>query len=126
MILDTNALSAWADGNPSCRDAFMQAATIVVPAIVLGEFRFGILQSRHRERYEQWLTHNLPTIELAPILPDVAETYAKIRLHLKSRGTPIPPNDMWIAAFTCHRRLPILSNYAHFDLVPNLMRIPFI
>jgi tRNA(fMet)-specific endonuclease VapC len=72
MILDTNALSAWADGNPSCREAFMQAATVVVPTIVLGEYRFGILQSRHRERYEQWLAHNLPTIELAPILPDVA------------------------------------------------------
>jgi tRNA(fMet)-specific endonuclease VapC len=103
-----------------------------IDSLIAAEFseidpdRFGILQSHHHERYEQWLTRNLPTIELAPILPDVADIYARIRLHLRSRGTPIPPNDMWIAAFTCHRRLPILSNEAHFDLVPNLTRIPFV
>jgi len=125
MILDTNALSAWADGTPGCRAAFLQARLIVIPAIVLGEFRFGILQSRHRVRYEQWLSENLRVAELGVIGDDAATRYVQIRLHLKSRGTPIPPNDMWIAAFVLTRNLPLLSNDAHFDLVPNLTRIPF-
>ncbi|MFU8893754.1 MAG: hypothetical protein ACNA8L_09010 [Luteolibacter sp.] len=80
MILDINALSAWADGRPGCRAAFMQARSLVVPAIVLGEYRFGILQSRHRERYEQWLSRHLPTAELALINAEGAAYYADIRL----------------------------------------------
>jgi len=48
MILDTNALLAWADGNPACRPVFAEASRLVVPAIVLGEYHYGI---RHRSRY---------------------------------------------------------------------------
>lgn len=125
MILDTNALSAWADGHPGCREVFMQARSIIVPAIVLGEYRFGILQSRHCERYQQWLNRNLPNAELAVIGAETARHYADIRLYLKSCGTPIPPNDLWIAALVRQRNLPLLSNDAHFDLVPDLMRIAF-
>jgi tRNA(fMet)-specific endonuclease VapC len=51
MILDTNALSAWADGNSACRPVFAEASRLVVPAIVLGEYHYGIRQSRHRSRY---------------------------------------------------------------------------
>jgi tRNA(fMet)-specific endonuclease VapC len=58
MILDTNALSAWADGNPACRTAFIEASRLVVPVIVLGEYQYGIRQSRHRARYEEWLARN--------------------------------------------------------------------
>jgi tRNA(fMet)-specific endonuclease VapC len=59
MILDTNALSAWADGAAAVRPALSSAARLVVPAVALGEYLFGILQSRHRERYERWLAGNL-------------------------------------------------------------------
>jgi len=60
MILDTNALSAWAEGNPACRSAFAEAQRLLVPSIVLGEYLYGIRQSRYRSRYEQWLAANLP------------------------------------------------------------------
>jgi predicted nucleic acid-binding protein len=66
MILDTNALSAWADGNPACRPAFAEASRLVVPVIVLGEYHYGIRQSRHRSRYEDWLTKNLLFAEIQP------------------------------------------------------------
>ncbi len=125
MILDTNALSAWADGLASARDAFLSATRLVVPVIVLGEYQFGIRQSRHRKRYEDWLVRNLPSVELAAISPDLAGIYADLRLHLKSQGTPIPANDLWIAALVLQLGLPILSNDIHFDHVPHLVRIPF-
>lgn len=60
MILDTNALSAWADGQPSNRPVFASAVRLIVPFIVLGEYQFGIRQSRYRPKYEAWLTANLP------------------------------------------------------------------
>lgn len=125
MILDTNALSAWADGNPACRPAFLQAAKLVVPAIVLGEYLYGIRQSRHRQRYEDWLAQNLPLAEVHPVTEATAGHYADLRIHLKNSGTPIPANDLWIAAIALETSLPLLSNDAHFDLIPDLNRLAF-
>ncbi|MEY2429416.1 MAG: hypothetical protein QOJ40_2301 [Verrucomicrobiota bacterium] len=90
-----------------------------------GEYRFGILQSRHRQRYEKWLRSNLPATDLATIEQATAREYAGIRLELKQRATPIPTNDGWIAALARQHALPILSNDAHFDAVSGIQRIAF-
>lgn len=55
MILDTNALSAFADGDEGIRPILEAAACLVIPSIVLGEYYFGVLQSRYRRKYEEWL-----------------------------------------------------------------------
>ncbi len=125
MILDTNALSAWADGQPEVRTVLLAAPRLIVPTVVLGEYWFGILQSRHRARYEQWLDENLPTVELAVIGHVTARTYAQVRVQLKQRGTPIPANDVWIAALAIQHDFPILSNDTHFDAVTGVRRIGF-
>ncbi|MCI0534991.1 MAG: PIN domain-containing protein [Verrucomicrobiales bacterium] len=125
MILDTNALSAWADGTAAIGAALSSAGRLVLPAVALGEYLFGILQSRHRQRYEDWLTANLPTVDLAIVGYRTAREYAKIRLELKQRATPIPANDAWIAALARQYVLPILSNDTHFDAVPGIQRISF-
>jgi predicted nucleic acid-binding protein len=125
MILDTNALSAWADGVAGLRSALSSASRVVVPSIVLGEYLFGILQSRYQRRYEQWLAAHLPGVELASIGYATAREYAGIRLELKQRATPIPANEVWIAALVRQHRLPLLSNDTHFDAVSGLQRIPF-
>ena len=125
MILDTNALSAWAEGDPACREPFLSAERIVVPVVVLGEYLFGIRQSRFRQRYEAWLSLHLPSAELYPVTPKAAGMYADARLWLKAKGTPIPSNDLWIAATALERDMPVLSKDAHFDLVPGVRRISF-
>jgi tRNA(fMet)-specific endonuclease VapC len=125
MILDTTALSAWADGDPACRDAFLAATRLVLPVIVLGEYLFRIRQSKFRSRYEEWLATNLPMAEILPVTANTSGIYADARLWLKLNGTPIPSNDLWIAALTLEHRLPLLSNDTHFDRVPGLQRIPF-
>ena len=125
MILDTNALSAWADGNPACRPAFAEASRLVVPVIVLGEYHYGIRQSRHRSRYEDWLTKNLLFAEIQPVSEITASHYAEIRIRLKANGTPIPANDIWIAAIALELKLPLLSNDNHFDMIRELNRVAF-
>jgi tRNA(fMet)-specific endonuclease VapC len=125
MILDTNALSAWADGNPACRPAFAEASRLVVPAIVLGEYYYGVRQSRHRSRYEDWLSKNLLFAEIQPVSEITASQYAEIRIRLKTNGTPIPANDIWIAAIALELNLPLLSNDHNFDLIPKLARVAF-
>ena len=125
MILDTNALSAWAEGIPAVEAPLRSADRLVVPSIVLGEYYFGIRQSSHRRRYEDWLRRYLPLTAIATINHATASVYADIRLELKRAGNPIPSNDAWIAAIARQHVLPVLSNDAHFDAVEQLQRIPF-
>jgi predicted nucleic acid-binding protein len=123
MILDTNALSAWADGNVDIEPVLRSANRLVVPSIVLGEFDFGTRQSRFRRRYTEWLEESLHFAEVATIDQITATYYGEIRLALKKAGEPIPVNDTWIAAVAAQFKLPILSKDAHFDLVEGLRRL---
>ena len=125
MILDTNALSAWVEGLATVEAAFRSADRLVVPSVVLGEYYFGIRQSRHRNRYEEWLRRYLPLAEIAAVTSATADAYADIRLELKRLGHPIPPNDAWIAALARQHALPVLSNDTHFDVVDGIRRIAF-
>ena len=125
MILDTNALSAWVEGLATVETAFRSADRLVVPSVVLGEYYFGIRQSRHRSRYEEWLRRYLPLAEIAAVTSATADTYADIRLELKRLGHPIPPNDAWIAALARQHALPVLSNDTHLDVVDGVRRIAF-
>ena len=97
----------------------------VVPSVVLGEYYFGIRQSHYRHRYEDWLARYLPLTEIATITSATADPYAAIRLELKRLGTPIPPNDVWIAALARQHDLAVLSSDSHFDLVDHIKRIAF-
>jgi predicted nucleic acid-binding protein len=54
---------------------------------------------------------------------ETAGHYAEVREELKSKGHPIPANDLWIAALARQHRLPVLSRDEHFDFVPGLKRI---
>ena len=125
MILDTNALSAWAEGRVSVEAPLRTADRLIVPSVVLGEYYFGIRQSRQRVRYREWLARYLPLTEIAAVTAATADAYAEIRLELKRLGTPIPPNDAWIAALARQHGLSILSNDRHFDVVSGVRRIDF-
>ena len=125
MILDTNALSAWAQGDAGVEAPLRSAERLVIPSVVLGEYYFGIRQSRHRLRYQKWLSRFLPLTEIATVTSATADAYADIRLELKQRGSPIPPNDVWIAALARQHALPVLSNDSHFDAVDRIQRIAF-
>ena len=125
MILDTNALSAWAEGRAAIETPLRSADRLVVPSVVLGEYYFGVRQSRQRIRYEDWLARYLPLTEIATVTSATADAYADIRLELKRLGTPIPPNDTWIAALARQHVLPVLSNDRHFDVVSGVQRIAF-
>jgi tRNA(fMet)-specific endonuclease VapC len=122
MILDTNALSAIADNEPAAAHMAYQAATIELPVIVLGEYRFGIGQSRRREEYQEWLAKLIAATRVLPVDEETSGHYAKIRGELKAAGRPIPSNDLWIAALSRQHRLPLMSQDQHFDAVPGLKR----
>jgi predicted nucleic acid-binding protein len=123
VILDTNALSAFVDGEAAVGDILRRQPQAAIPVIVLGEFRYGIAGSRHRAAYEEWLDTHLSHFDVLPVTSDTATTYAALRVALKQLGRPIPANDAWIAALALEYRLPVLSRDMHFDSVPGLQRM---
>ena len=123
MILDTNALSAFVDGDRALGDVLRRQPRAAIPVIVLGEFRYGIGLSRHRATYEKWLQANLPRFEILDVTEDTTLAYATVRLALKNSGRPIPANDAWIAALALQHELPILSRDRHFDVLGGISRV---
>jgi predicted nucleic acid-binding protein len=123
MILDTNALSAFADGMPPVVQQIAAVDEIHIPVIVLGEYRFGIATSRRRREYERWLARGRSFWNVLPLGEETATHYASIRQQQKSAGAPLPSNDVWIAALAKQHELPILSRDTHFDAVPGLTRL---
>jgi predicted nucleic acid-binding protein len=97
-------------------------ARAAIPVIVLGEFRYGIAESRHRAAYEKWLESHLPHFEVLTVEDSTTVAYAALRASLRRLGRPIPSNDAWIAALALQHRLPVLSRDVHFDVVPGLER----
>jgi predicted nucleic acid-binding protein len=123
MILDTNVLSAFADGVHAVVQQVGNADELYVPVIVIGEYRFGIATSRRRREYEAWLARGRAFWNVLPVVEETAVHYASIRQQLKRVGAPLPANDVWIAALARQHELPVLSRDAHFDAVPGLTRV---
>lgn len=123
MILDTNALSAFFDGVPEVEAVLSRAPGLYLPVIVLGEYRFGLKGSRLGKKREKTLNAFSETCVVLPILDSTTGYYANIRDELKSAGTPIPENDIWIASLSFEYSLPVVSRDRHFDKVQRLNRI---
>jgi predicted nucleic acid-binding protein len=123
LILDTGALSAVADGEVSAMELVAGADRVAVPVIVLGEYRLGIAQSRHRASYESWLPQWIAAVTVLDIDDGTTHSYSAIALELKRKGKPIPTNDLWIAALCLQHSFPLVSRDKHFDLVAGLQRL---
>lgn len=122
MILDTNALSAFAEGSTVVAAALRSSVQPALPVVVLGEYLYGIAHSTRKRTYETWLDRYLPTFRVLEITAETAAEYAAIRSELRQAGRPIPANDAWIAALCRQHELPLLSRDSHFDYVRNLRR----
>ena len=123
MILDTNALSAAADEHPTIITALANADQVELPVVVLGEYRYGIAQSRYQARYKRWLNDLIADCRVLDVNEGTTHYYAAINLELRQAGKPIPTNDLWIAALCRQHALSILSRDRHFDLVKGIRRI---
>jgi tRNA(fMet)-specific endonuclease VapC len=123
LILDTNALSAFADNIPGAVHKVSSAEFVAIPIVVLGEYRYGIAHSRREREYEKWLRPFLQTCQILEITEQTIPSYVGVRSELRQLGKPIPSNDVWIAALCRKHGLPLLSRDAHFDRVKGLRRL---
>lgn len=123
MILDTNALSAWCDDDAALLAVLPTDRPLFLPAIVLGEYRFGIKVTRDRKIREAWLEEVESAVTVLDVGSETARHYADVREELRKARTPIPENDLWIAALARLHELPVITRDAHFDHVTDLRRV---
>jgi tRNA(fMet)-specific endonuclease VapC len=123
VILDTNAVSALFVGDPALGKVLAGHQRHHLPVIVIGEYRYGLLGSRHRDHLQKLLETLIRESHVLLIDETTTEAYSEVRDELRRKGRPIPENDIWIAALARQHHQPIVSNDGHFDEVPNLRRV---
>ncbi len=122
IAIDTNVYSGFMRGDSSTVKALRGAEEIHLPLVVLGEllagFAAGTQVQRNRHQLAQFMASS--RVHLMPSNERTAEHYADVFSTLRRQGTPIPSNDLWIAASARQGGLPLLSFDAHFRHVPGL------
>lgn len=123
LLLDTNAYSALGRGDGRVKAIVEAADVVIISTIVLGELHAGFsLGSRKAKNIEE-LEGFLGQRGIAVVAPDkaVAERYGEIIRVLKRAGTPLPTNDIWIAATALETGSRILSLDSHFKDIPGIL-----
>jgi predicted nucleic acid-binding protein len=120
VALDTNALSAFADGNDALGAVLMPFRRLALPVTVLGEYRYGLHGSKKKARLEEWLDELLGEVRVLETTARTTAVYARVRHQLRGAGTPIPENDVWIAATAIEHNLPLVTRDNHFKVVEEL------
>ncbi len=123
VLVDTSAYSAFMRGHPELRLALQRADKIYLSPVVLGELRSGFRRGKRRARNEEALKEFLdtPRVEILPVFDTTAVRYAEILSYLRSAGTPLPTNDVWIAAGAMEHGLQVLTTDRHFLSVPQIL-----
>ena len=122
VMLDTNVLIRILAALERIPASFSQYEKVLIPSIVIGEYRAGLYathacieSARKLDEYT-----GRATVETVPITDRTAELYAKVYQALRKGGTPIPQNDMWIAASVLEHGADLATYDEHFHLVPML------
>jgi len=123
VILDTGAVSSLLAGDRTLARVLADDDRHQLPAIVLGEYRYGLQQSRIRTRLEALLNQLEDQSEVLQVGAATAREYALVRERLRAAGKPIPENDVWIASLALEYRQPVVSRDVHFDHVHGLKRV---
>jgi tRNA(fMet)-specific endonuclease VapC len=125
MAVDTNRYRDFAVGVPEVVERFAAADEVFLPFATLAELRAGFLCGTLARRNESVLVKflNRPRVRVLYADEGTAHHYARIFAQLRVQGTPIPLNDIWIAALTVQHDLLLYSRDTHYDHLPQLPRL---
>jgi tRNA(fMet)-specific endonuclease VapC len=125
LALDTNAYALFMRGDEHAVAAVQQAERIAMPVPVLAELRYGFLNGTRGRQNEAHLTRFLDS-ERVTVLPCdevTSHRFAELKLQLKQQGTPIPLNDIWIAALVLQHRCTLFTLDSDFDHLPQVAKL---
>lgn len=122
ILVDTNAYTAFMRGDAEVVEVLAHAERICLNSVVLGEllggFAAGTRESKNRAELARFLES--PRVEVVPVTAQTADSYALVYSNLRRRGTPIPTNDLWIAASALELGAALLTRDAHFAQIDGL------
>lgn len=123
-VLDTSAYAHFRANHAEVVDRIASADSVLVPTVVLGEleagFRLGTRAAENRVTLTRFLDE--PWVAVLPVTADVARRYGQLFAELRRAGTPIPVNDIWIAACTLDAGASLLTFDRDFERVERLDR----
>ena len=125
IALDTNRYTDFSRGNASVVQLLELADEVWLPFVVMGELRAGFAIGTQGPHNEALLRRFLLKPKVGVLYPDDQTTYhyASVYRQLRKQGTPIPTNDMWIAALVLQHSLSLCDRDAHFEALPQLTRV---
>jgi len=120
ILLDTDAYSAFMRGHADVVARVRQVERVFLSAVVVGELLFGFRVGSRYARNASLLDAFLdsPYVDLLPVTRTTADRFGRVAAALRAKGTPIPTNDMWIAAHAMEAGAELLSfdeHYRHVD-----------
>lgn len=124
VALDTNRLTDLFQGDADLAGILGGCQEVWIPFVVLAEMKAGFLGGTRHVQNEALLS-NLLSRETVAILyasRETTEQYARLFVQLKRAGTPVPDNDLWIAAISIEHDLALITRDRHFDKIPQLRR----
>ena len=125
VLIDTNAYSALGRGDPHVRAIVETVDEVIIPTIVLGElyagFSLGSKKAKNIRELDDFL--GKPGVTVIPPTKAVAERYGELIRVLREAGTPLPTNDIWIAATALETGSRILSMDGHFSIIPGVLAV---
>jgi predicted nucleic acid-binding protein len=122
LLVDANRFTDFARGNEDVVARFTAAEELWISLVVLGELRAGFVYGSKRRNNEQVLQQFLEgaTVGVLYLDEETTKHYATVYGALRGQGTPIPTNDMWIAALSIQHDLTLDTRDQHFRHVPGL------
>lgn len=120
FILDTNIIVAWLNGETAVAAKVDKSSAVYIPAIVAGELFWGAYNSGRAEKNIQKIQLLLQSYPVLVCDETTALEYGRIKLELKKKGTPIPENDIWIAALSAQYHFVLITRDAHFKNVKSI------
>jgi tRNA(fMet)-specific endonuclease VapC len=123
VALDTNRLSDLFRGDAALAEQLAICEEIWVPLVVLGEMKAGFRGGSRGQQNEVLLSRFLAKRTVSVLLPgpNTADYYARVFVQLRLAGTPIPDNDLWIAASVLEKDLTLITRDQHFRYLPQLL-----
>lgn len=120
VLLDTSVVIPYFKGDPALRASFLASPTLYLPLTVLGELHCGANLSQNPPKHVAQIQNFLAAVVVLSPGVATAEHYGRIRAQLAQAGTPIPENDIGIAALALEHQLPLTARDVHFDRITGL------
>jgi tRNA(fMet)-specific endonuclease VapC len=123
ILLDTSAYVGFKRNNADLVEVIVAAELILFSAVVLGEILFGFRSGTRFKKNLSELNSFLENdaVEIVSIGKITADRYSRITTHLRRQGTPIPTNDIWIAAQTMELGAELITTDRHFEKISGLV-----